>query len=90
VFVHIADPNGAIYGQQDREPAPPTDQWQPGDQHLDLYGPVIKPNTPPGRYRVLVGWYDFTSMNRVPLAVESSTSAATDFAVLGEIEVVGR
>ena len=88
LFVQLMGPDGTIWGQQDRPPATPTDRWQPGERYVDIYGPVLDPAAPPGRYQVLLGWYDYTSMERLQLAAEDGATDVADYIVLGEIEVV--
>jgi hypothetical protein len=86
LFVHVVGTDGIVRGQQDREPShTPTDQWQPNQHLLDVYGPALSLQTPPGRYRVVIGWYSYPSLVRLPLA-----SGAADTYTLGEIEVVAR
>ena len=83
LFVHVVGPDGAVWGQHDRPPAgQPTDQWPPSAQATDLLGPALRIDTPPGRYRVLVGWYSYPSLARLPLA------GGRDALELGTIEVV--
>jgi hypothetical protein len=86
LFVHIVGDDGIVRGQQDREPArAPTDQWQPNQHLIDVYGPALSLETPPGRYHVVLGWYAYPSLARLPLE-----SDAADTYTLGEIEVVAR
>jgi hypothetical protein len=86
LFVHIVGDDGIVRGQQDREPArAPTDQWQPNQHLIDVYGPALSLETPPGRYDVVLGWYAYPSLARLPLE-----SDAADTYTLGEIEVVAR
>ncbi|MEP7188562.1 MAG: DUF2723 domain-containing protein, partial [Roseiflexaceae bacterium] len=86
LFVHIVGDDGSVRGQQDREPSrAPTDQWQPNQHLLDVYGPALSLETPPGRYHVVIGWYSYPSLARLPLA-----SGAADTYILGEIEVMAR
>lgn len=87
LFVHLIGPDGTIWGQQDRPPvAAPTNQWLPGDHYVDLYGPQLSPAAPVGRYRVVLGWYDYRTMERL-LVRASDTAAQADTFTLGEIEV---
>jgi hypothetical protein len=84
LFVHLVGADGSVWGQQDREPAlAPTDRWRPGEHLVDVYGPALSLEAPPGRYRVIIGWYAYPSLVRVPLA-----SGAADTYTLGEIDVV--
>jgi hypothetical protein len=84
LFVHIVGHDGVVRGQQDREPSgAPTDQWQPSQRLVDVYGPALSLDTPPGRYQVVIGWYSYPSLARLPRA-----GAPGDTSTLGEIEVV--
>jgi hypothetical protein len=86
LFVHIVGDDGVVRGQQDREPArAPTDQWQATQRLTDMYGPALSLETPPGRYHVVIGWYSYPSLARLPRA-----DALGDTSTLGEIEVVVR
>jgi hypothetical protein len=84
LFAHIVGEDGIVRGQQDREPSrAPTDKWQPNDRLIDVYGPALSLETPPGRYQIIIGWYSYPSLARLPLA-----STTADSYTLGEIEVV--
>ena len=84
LFVHIVGDDGIVRGQQDREPShAPTDLWQPNERLIDVYGPALSPETPPGRYHVVIGWYSYPSLTRLPRA-----DTPADISTLGEIEVV--
>ena len=86
LFVHIVGDDGIVRGQQDREPShAPTDQWQPNKRLIDVYGPALSLETPPGRYHVVIGWYSYPSLARLPRA-----DAPGDISTLGQIEVVAR
>jgi hypothetical protein len=86
LFVHVVGDDGAVRGQQDREPSgAPTDQWQPNQRMTDVYGPALSLETPPGRYRVVIGWYSYPSLIRLPRA-----DVSDDTSTLGEIEVLAR
>jgi hypothetical protein len=50
-----------------------------------VYGPALSLETPPGRYHVVIGWYSYPSLTRLPRA-----GTAGDTSTLGEIEVVAR
>ncbi len=89
LFVHLVGPQGMLWGQQDRAPVPvPTNQWLPGDHYVDLYGPQLHPDAPPGRYQVILGWYHHQTLERVPVQSNGTASEATDTLTLGTIEVV--
>jgi hypothetical protein len=81
VFTQLIDPatNGKI-GQLDGQPVCdwfPTEQWNPGDLIADPYQIDIAPDAAPGEYQLLVGMYDATTGQRLPVA-------AADGAPLGD------
>jgi hypothetical protein len=65
VFVHLEDDEQSggepsIWGQADGRPVCwtyPTTDWRPGQIIADQHTVGIKPDTPPGDYRILVGMY---------------------------------
>lgn len=65
VFVHLWAPpspaeGGRIWGQEDIYPCDssyPTPWWLVGDVVADEYRIPISPDTPPGEYQILVGFY---------------------------------
>lgn len=73
VFAHLLGSDGQLYGQQDNLPSrgtAPTTSWIPGEYIADEYNIQIKPEAPPGEYRIEIGMYDavtgmrlVTSMN---------------------------
>ena len=83
LFVHLVSPIGQKWGQQDADA--PTDAWQPGEHHVELYGPALSPSVPPGRYQVIIGWYNQRSMERLQLQTEAGD--VRDHLTIGEIEV---
>ena len=86
LFVHIVGDDGIVRGQQDREPSrAPTDQWQPNERLIDVYGPPLSLETPPGHYHVVIGWYSYPALTRLP-----RTDTPGDTSTLGEIEVITR
>jgi hypothetical protein len=88
LFIHLVGPDGVIRGQRDRIPSgASTADWSSGGRYLDLFDPVLSPDTPAGRYYITMGWYEYPSLHRLPLASQGGT-AARDFVTLGEIDVV--
>ena len=70
VFVHLVSGEGALYGQHDAQPDMggfPTSRWQVGEVIGDKHSLQISPDASPGSYSLLVGFYDLTSGERVPL-----------------------
>ena len=73
VFVQLLDGANHIVGQLDSEPGGnllPTDTWQPGQAVIDRYGILVRPGTPPGEHRLIVGMYSLSSGARLPVQEE--------------------
>ena len=70
VFTHIvADDPAQKIGQRDQLPVAgkhPTSTWRRGDFITDSYAVPIDPNTRPGSYRVIVGFYRLETLERLP------------------------
>jgi hypothetical protein len=69
-FVHLLGPDGEGLDQAD---GPPFDglhhtaHWIPGERLRDERRLTVPPGSPPGRYRLEVGWYDPETLERLPL-----------------------
>lgn len=88
VFVQVLDNQDRIVGQHDSEPGGGlhlTINWKPGEQITDNYGILIKTDTPPGIYRLVVGMYELFTGNRLPVYDHSQPHG--DMVVLTPIEV---
>ena len=84
IFVHIANDQNILAGQQDRRPANgdyPTNVWRSGDIVRDAIEIPIRADAAPGDYRLLVGLYQLESGLRLP------TETSLDHIVLGQITV---
>lgn len=91
LFTHLITADEQIVAQFDGQPlggARPTSGWQPGESLSDHIALLIDPATPPGRYYVQVGWYDWRTLERLPVTDESGI-AAGERVILGEITVTG-
>ena len=83
VFVQMLDPTNHIVGQRDAEPgggARLTTLWPVDETIADNYGLLIRPGTPPGRYRLIAGLYSLTTGERLP-------ANGDDKVLLGEVSV---
>lgn len=68
-FVQVLDANGALVAQQDTIPcdgACPASSWLEGEYLLDPVTITLPPATPIGAHRLIVGWYDADSQQRLP------------------------
>ncbi len=64
-FVHLVDEEGQRVAGSDQQPGGvfyPTDLWRPGEVLRDKHAFTVPPETPPGRYRLLVGMYLYPSL----------------------------
>jgi len=86
VFVHLeGDGSGrgatGIWGQADGRPVCwtyPTFDWRPGQIIADHHAVVIRPDTPPGDYPLLVGMYLPVSGRRLDLLDETGKPVSND------------
>lgn len=70
VFLHLVDANGQMVGQWDQTPgagASPTTTWQPQQLIVDDYQIPFRVTDTTGPYQLLVGLYDPTTGQRLPL-----------------------
>jgi hypothetical protein len=87
-FTHLYD-GEAMRGQLDGQPVCggfPTSRWQPGQIVVDPYRIPIWGDAPPGQVPLLVGMYDFATMQRVPVLAPDG-SLADDHVQLTDIEI---
>ena len=69
VFVHVLAPDGSRVAQADGEPGSgllPTNRWPVGAVLADRHQVQIPSGAPCGAYRLLVGWFERTTMQRLP------------------------
>ena len=66
-FVHLGE--NPIQAQQDDDPACrlPTPLWRAGQSAVGQFRITVPPQTPAGRYPLLVGLYDPTTLQRLPV-----------------------
>lgn len=82
-FVHmLGDPSRSgdslLWAQSDSTPCQgfaPTSQWQPGDILLDTITLTIPPDTLPGVYQLVTGFYTWPDLVRQPLRGTDTTAA---------------
>jgi hypothetical protein len=77
VFVHLVGPDGTLLAQTDGQPRGgfiPTSYWPPRQQVADEHTLTIPTDAPPGDYRLLVGWYDLATMQRLPMTRDGQPS----------------
>lgn len=77
-FVHVLDAQGTLVAQWDQPLLGgflPTGLWQPGLRVDDHYPLTLPADLPAGKYTWLVGLYDASSGQRLPVRVEDATRA---------------
>ncbi len=70
VFVQVLDAGDQIAGQVDAHPLQgtySTSRWRVGETVRDPYRIQLKPNLPPGEYRLIVGFYLLADGQRLPV-----------------------
>ncbi len=70
VTLQLLDDAGHLVAQHDSEPGDglrPTTAWEPGHAFADHYGIPIPSSLPPGQYTLIVGIYDPSTGNRLPV-----------------------
>jgi hypothetical protein len=91
-FVHLTD-GANLWGQQDDDPACrlPTSIWRAGQRGLGQFRLPIKPETPPGRYPLIIGLYQADTLERLKITGGGTQAkVGDDFLWLGDVEVVKR
>jgi hypothetical protein len=87
-FVHLTD-GARLWGQQDDTPACrlPTSVWRPQQRGVGQFRLPIDPDTPPGRYPLIIGLYQADTLERLKI-ISGTGQPGDDFLWLLDIEVV--
>ncbi len=70
MFVHLVDPAGVVVAQYDGYPQSgdhPTPGWVPGELIEDSYPVLLPADAPPGPYQLYLGFYNETTLERLPV-----------------------
>jgi 4-amino-4-deoxy-L-arabinose transferase-like glycosyltransferase len=90
-FVRLTDRGDAFTWQEDGQPVNglfPTSQWPTEVEVWDEREIAVPADAPPGRYRLEVGWYDPSTLERLPVLDEEGRPQG-DTLVLDYLKVVG-
>jgi len=82
VFVHLLDAQTRLWAQGDNAPIKglhPTSYWVAGEVIRDSHDITLPPDIPPGRYRLEIGMYSPTTMERLPVAGSREESVTIDY-----------
>jgi hypothetical protein len=87
-FAHLTDGTN-LWAQQDDDPACrlPTSIWRAGQRGLGQFRLPIKPETPPGRYPLIIGLYGADTLERLKITAGAG-QVGDDFLWLGDVEVI--
>jgi hypothetical protein len=90
VFVHLVK-DGRIWGQADHTPEichqqEPTSTWEPGQIIMDGCVVPIDIEAPPGTYPLMVGLYDWQSLQRLEVIGPSGKQEGNSV-LLQEVEI---
>jgi hypothetical protein len=86
-FVHLTD-GATLWGQQDDDPACrlPTSIWRTGQRGVGQFRLPIDPETPPGRYPLIIGLYQAETLERLKITAGTG-KIGDDFLWLGDVEI---
>lgn len=90
VFLHLLDGEGRIVAQRDSEPvggSRPTSGWETGEEISDNCGIMLPRALSSGEYQLVVGMYDPTSGERLPVYGRDGERLPGDRVLLGAVEV---
>ena len=98
VFTHLLGPynpatDGPLWGQDDSEPCRrfyPTSSWDIGEIVIDRFTISIPTETPPGNYNLTVGFYQWPTLERLPVLDVAGQVATDDAISLGQVCITGR
>ncbi len=88
-FVQVIDESGSKVGQTDSLPCHggcQTTTWRAGDLVGERYDLDIASDAEPGRYQIVAGMYDLTTMENLPW-LDAQGSPIGDYRVLGFVDV---
>jgi hypothetical protein len=75
VFTQLIGPDGQVWAQWDNPPQAgryPTTAWSHNDKVIDRYTLTLKEGAPTGGYRLLVGMYNSSTGERLPVAINGT------------------
>lgn len=90
VFAQLVDAQNNILSQGDSKPQQGfyrTVFWQPGEQIIDSYSLPIPAGATPGDYDLLIGFYEATSGDRLPVVAAGTEQSQRDYVRLTGIAV---
>ena len=92
IFVHLIDSQDQPWAMVDGQPlggTHPTSVWAVGETVVDRIALQLDQETPTGEYRIQLGWYDLSTMDRLP-ATGQDDRVLVDRVILGPVRVTER
>ena len=92
IFVHLIDSQDQPWAMVDGQPlggTHPTSVWTVGETVVDRIALQLDQETPTGEYRIQLGWYDLSTMDRLPAAGQDDR-VLVDRVILGPVRVKER
>jgi hypothetical protein len=97
VFTHLLGPynpsaDGPVWSQDDSEPCRrfyPTSSWDVGEIVIDKFTLSIPAEAPPGNYSLTLGFYQWPTLERLPVLDVAGQAAADNVVTLGQIYIAG-
>ena len=89
MFLQLLDAEGRLRAQRDGRPCggyAPVATWRPEQVVVDRQGLLLPSDLPPGEYTLIVGWYEATSLERLPVW-SSDGEPLGDYLVLDRVMV---
>lgn len=92
-FTHVqtGQPDSPLLTQRDGQPCQgfyPTSRWRAGDVVPDGFAITIPREATPGEYPLAVGWYEYPSLERLPL-ISADVPLSDNRVVIGTLTVRG-
>jgi 4-amino-4-deoxy-L-arabinose transferase-like glycosyltransferase len=95
VFTHLLGPDnpttgGPVWAQKDSEPCQrsyPTSAWGEAEIVIDSFKLALPTDAPPGKYQIEAGFYQWPSLQRLPV-VDTSGQVVADHAILSQLTVI--
>jgi len=97
VFTHLLGPynpatDGPLWGQDDSEPCRrsyPTLSWDVGEIVIDRFTISIPTEAPPGNYELSVGFYQWPTLEHLPVLDTGGQIAADNGIIVGQVRITG-
>ena len=84
---------GPLWGQDDSEPCRrgyPTSSWDVGEIVIDRFTIPIPAEAPAGEYDLAVGFYQWPTLERLPILGGANQIVTDNALILGQVHVTGR